>query len=75
MATPTRIVRTFTETASTVPAVRIVRAFDCLVDSLQSAGYEGILVIDDETLGPRDRVLLPRHSPHRARSFGPARAL
>ncbi len=52
MATPTRIVRTFTETASTVPAVRIVRAFDCLVDSLQSAGYEGILVIDDETLGP-----------------------
>lgn len=52
MTQPTLIVRTFTETASTVPAVRIVRAFDCLVDSLQSAGYEGILVIDDETLGP-----------------------
>ncbi len=52
MSQLTLISRTFAESSRTVPAVRIVRAFDCLVDSLEHAGYEGIGVLDDETLGP-----------------------
>ena len=52
MALPTRLTRTIAETTEGSPAVRIVRAFDALVASLEHAGYEDIGVLDDEALGP-----------------------
>lgn len=52
MAQPTRLTRTVTETTEGSPAVRIVRAFDALVASLEHAGYEDFGLLDDAELGP-----------------------